>query len=77
LIISIDTSVAHLAGALAKPIWVLLSFTPDWRWLLERNDSPLYPTVQLFSQSDAGAWATVITPLHGVLRDFLNQRTSS
>jgi hypothetical protein len=77
LVISIDTSVAHLAGALAKPIWILLSFTPDWRWLLERNDCPWYPTARLFRQSDAGAWDKVITQVNDALRSFLNQYISS
>jgi tetratricopeptide (TPR) repeat protein len=77
LVISIDTSVAHLAGALAKPIWILLSFTPDWRWLLERNDCPWYPSARLFRQSDAGAWDKVMTQVDDALRSFLNQHTSS
>ena len=77
LVISIDTSVAHLAGALAKPIWILLSFTPDWRWLLERNDCPWYPTARLFRQSDAGAWGKVMTQVNDALRRFLNEHTAS
>ena len=71
LVISIDTSVAHLAGALAKPVWLLLPFTPDWRWLLERADSPWYPTARLFRQDDSRAWSNVIADLHDQLRAFL------
>ena len=60
LVISIDTSVAHLAGALARPVWVLLPFLSDWRWLLLRDDSPWYPTARLFRQHAAGDWSGVI-----------------
>src|SRR5262249_57203556 len=60
LIITIDTSVAHLAGALGKPTWVLLMHQPDWRWLLGRNDSPWYPTMRLFRQPARGDWTTPI-----------------
>ena len=60
LVISVDTSVAHLAGALAAPVWVLLSYIPDFRWLLDREDSPWYPTARLFRQTKQGDWAEVI-----------------
>jgi len=60
LIISIDTSVAHLAGAMGKPTWVLLKFDADWRWLLERSDSPWYPSMRLFRQARNETWPTVI-----------------
>ena len=53
LVITVDTSVAHLAGALGRPTWVLLPFAPDYRWLLDRDDSPWYPTLRLFRQSSA------------------------
>lgn len=56
LVITIDTSVAHLAGALGKPVWVLLHYVADWRWLLERDDSPWYPQARLFRQQQAGDW---------------------
>jgi hypothetical protein len=67
LVISVDTSVAHLAGALAKPVWVLLPFIPDWRWLLDRDESPWYPTVRLFRQEDTRAWDSVIVRVHADL----------
>jgi tetratricopeptide (TPR) repeat protein len=59
LMICCDTALAHLAGALAKPAWVALASTPDWRWLLERDDSPWYPSMRLFRQRRAGDWADV------------------
>jgi tetratricopeptide (TPR) repeat protein len=60
LVISIDTSVAHLAGALGKPVWILLQFSADWRWLLDRSDSPWYPTARLFRQKLRGDWDGVV-----------------
>ena len=71
LVVSIDTSVVHLAGALAKPIWVMLPFTPDWRWLLDRTDSPWYPTARLFRQDESGAWPAVIEHVRVALRSFI------
>jgi hypothetical protein len=60
LVVSVDTSVAHVAGALAKPLWVLLTFAPDWRWFLEREDCPFYPTARLFRQEKPGDWEPVV-----------------
>ena len=60
LVISIDTAVAHLAGALAKPVWLMLAHNPDWRWLLDRDDSPWYPTARLFRQPTHGDWIGVV-----------------
>lgn len=61
LVITIDTSIAHLAGTLGKPTWLLLPFVPDWRWLLERSDSPWYPSMRLFRQPCRKNWQPVIT----------------
>lgn len=69
LLISVDTSVAHLAGALAKPVALLLPFSPDWRWMQERTDSPWYPTFRLFRQSRSGDWDSPLDRLRGELQD--------
>ena len=60
LVITVDTSVAHLAGALGRPTWILLPYTPDYRWLLDRDDSPWYPSVRLFRQGASRSYAEVI-----------------
>jgi ADP-heptose:LPS heptosyltransferase len=72
LLVTVDTAVAHLAGALGKPVWILLTHNPDWRWLLEREDSPWYPTARLFRQSVAGDWASVIDRVHYELRQLVS-----
>ncbi len=59
LVIAVDTAVAHLAGALGKSVWTLLCYSPDWRWMLEREDSPWYPTMRLFRQNQPGDWVGV------------------
>ena len=68
LVISVDSMVAHLAGALGAPVWTLLPFAPDWRWLLEREDSPWYPTMRLFRQPRAGDWQAVVARVAEALR---------
>ena len=60
LVVTVDTAVAHLAGALARPVYLLLPFAPDWRWLLERGDSPWYPTMHLYRQPSPGDWDSVL-----------------
>jgi tetratricopeptide (TPR) repeat protein len=67
LVISVDTSVAHLAGALGRPIWILLPYWPDWRWLLDREESPWYPTARLFRQKKVGDWSYVIREVAAAL----------
>ena len=71
LVLSVDTSVAHLAGALGKPLWLLLPCNPDWRWLLERRDSPWYPSARLFRQARIGDWRGVIDDVAEALDEFI------
>lgn len=68
LVITVDTAMAHLAGALGRPVWTLLSAFPDWRWMLDREDSPWYPTMRLFRQRRAGDWTTVVQEVASALR---------
>jgi hypothetical protein len=60
MVVTVDTSMGHLAGALAKPAWIMLPKAADWRWMLDRSDSPWYPTVRLFRQGYPGAWDVVL-----------------
>jgi tetratricopeptide (TPR) repeat protein len=71
LVISVDTAMAHLAGALGKPVWILLTHVPDWRWLLDRDDSPWYPTARLFRQSETREWDSVIARVRDGLLKFI------
>lgn len=75
LVISVDTSVAHLAAALGRPTWILLTHVPDWRWLLGRDDSPWYPTVRLFRQDASRNWNGVIARLRQAIEKFADLRT--
>jgi tetratricopeptide (TPR) repeat protein len=70
LVISVDTAVAHLAGAMKKPVWTLIPFDPDWRWGLGQQDSPWYPTMRLFRQKRAGDWAEVVEHVAESLADW-------
>jgi tetratricopeptide (TPR) repeat protein len=74
LVIAVDTGVAHLAGALSKPVWVLLPAVADWRWLREGEDSPWYPTMRLFRQKSAGDWAGVVDRVAETLAEFGQER---
>jgi hypothetical protein len=71
LVITVDTAMGHLAGAMAKPVWIMLPKASDWRWLLQRSDSPWYPTARLFRQSTPGAWDPVITEVAAALAQEL------
>jgi ADP-heptose:LPS heptosyltransferase len=71
LVISIDTSIVHLAGALGRPVWTLLCAAPDWRWLLQRNDTPWYPGMRLFRQSQPGNWKEVFVQVTDALREHI------
>ena len=70
LVISVDTAVAHLAGALGKAVWTLLPFVPDWRWMLDRSDSPWYPSMTLFRQKETGDWRPVFEQLRLALTRY-------
>ena len=70
LVISVDTSVAHLAGALGKPVWILLTHAPDWRWLLDRDDSPWYPSARLFRQRETREWGSLTMRVREALLEF-------
>jgi ADP-heptose:LPS heptosyltransferase len=70
LVIAVDTSVAHLAGALGRPTWLLLPHLPDWRWLLDREDSPWYPEMRLFRQTQNSDWRPVLAQVRQSLATF-------
>lgn len=70
VVISVDTSVAHLAGAMGVPVWLLIPFVPDWRWQVQRPDSPWYPSARLFRQTHAGDWSAVMARVGSVLDEL-------
>lgn len=74
LVITVDTAMAHLAGALGKQVWVLLPFCPDWRWMLNRDDSPWYPTARLFRQSKPGDWKGVFIQVKEALNKMIMEK---
>jgi hypothetical protein len=74
LVITSDTAVAHLAGALGRPVWVALRAVPDWRFMLARTDSPWYPTMRLFRQTARDSWASVFAAMREALVTLTNGR---
>ena len=74
LIITVDTAPAHLAGALGKPTWMLTPANPDWRWLLNRNDSPWYPTLRLFRKPKLGSWSPVVERIAQELKSLASKK---
>jgi len=77
LVITVDTSMGHLAGAMAKPVWIMVPKAADWRWQLEREDSPWYPTARLFRQPKPGEWDAVLTRLTAALAAELRQQAAA
>ncbi|MBL6457433.1 tetratricopeptide repeat protein [Belnapia sp. T6] len=71
LVVTVDTAAAHLAGALGRPVWTMLPALPDWRWLLEREDTPWYPTMRLFRQTRFGDWSGVVERVAGALQQMV------
>lgn len=74
LVVSVDTATAHLAGALGRPVWLMLAHRGEWRWALERDTSPWYPSMRIFRQSEPGNWATLAHTLETELKEALHQR---
>jgi len=73
LVITVDTALAHLVGGMGKPVWIMVPHGPDWRWLLEREDSPWYPTARIFRQTSRSDWGPVICEVHKALAAHLQQ----
>lgn len=77
LVISVDTAAAHLAGALGRPVWLALPFAPDWRWMLNRDDSPWYPTMRLFRQPERGRWPEVFSAMARRLQQAVSEQRAA
>ncbi len=75
LVVTIDTSVAHLAGAMGKPVWIMLPYNADWKWLLDRDDTPWYPSARLFRRDDRRSWADTMARVAAALLDFTRQHS--
>ena len=76
LVIAVDTAVAHLAGALGKPFWLINRYNTCWRWLLDRDDSPWYPSARLFRQDETRDWYPVVARIASALRDYVAEGLS-
>jgi hypothetical protein len=76
LLISVDTAVVHLAGAMGKTVWTLLPYAPDWRWQRNRDDSPWYPSMRLYRQPARGDWASVFEQVEGDLRQLVKKQSA-
>lgn len=75
LVITVDTAVAHLAGALGRPVWLLVQYSPDFRWLLDREDSPWYPTLRIFRQNQLRDWSGVVRRVAEALKSSVRVAT--
>jgi hypothetical protein len=73
IVITVDTAVAHLAGSLSKPVWLLLPYTSDWRWMLGCEDTPWYSSVRLFRQKRPGEWGEVIERVASALESWISE----
>ncbi|HIM12092.1 TPA: hypothetical protein EYM26_15000, partial [Candidatus Poribacteria bacterium] len=73
LVISIDNTTVHMAGALGRPVWTLLHYAPDWRWQLDRSDTPWYPSMTLYRQLSSGDWYSIFQQVQPNLKQFVEQ----